>query len=235
LGAIASYTVVFATTDKGAGPSAIAAFVVPAGTDGYIVAKANESKLGIRSAQTAELRLQNCVIPLDHRLGWTNENAATDTSGKSGRGGALAALSNNRPNISGIAVGIAQASVDVTAEALDNRQSEFTRERWSIIEREIRRMDGALDRARGLNYAAQFAADRGTSTRALPATSKAYAPETCERVIRRCMQLLGPESAAGEFLLEKWYRDAKILDIFEGSGQIQRLIVARGLMGSAVN
>jgi acyl-CoA dehydrogenase len=235
LGAIAAYTVVFATTDKSAGPSAIAAFVIPAGTDGFIVAKANESKLGIRSAQTAELRFENCIIPLDHRLGWTGEGEPADKPGKGGRGGAFAALSNNRPNISAIAVGIAQASVDVAAGVLAERQPEFTPERWSVVEAEVTRMDDALDRARRLNYRAQSAADRGTSNRSLPAMAKAYAPETCERVIRRCMQLLGPEGASEEFLLEKWHRDVKILDIFEGTGQIQRLIVARGLMGAAVN
>ena len=63
--------------------------------------------------------------------------------------------------------------------------------------------------------------------------AKAYAPESAERIIRRCMQLLGPDGFSEDFLLEKWYRDVKILDIFEGTGQIQRLIIGRGLMGRA--
>jgi len=64
-----------------------------------------------------------------------------------------------------------------------------------------------------------------------PAIGKGYPPQTCERVIRRCMQLLGPEGASKDLLLEKWYRDVKIMDIFEGSGQVQRIIVGRTLMG----
>ena len=63
------------------------------------------------------------------------------------------------------------------------------------------------------------------------AAAKAYAPETAERVIGRCMQLLGPDGYSQDLLLEKWYRDAKIIDIFEGTGQIQRIVVARSLMG----
>ena len=64
-----------------------------------------------------------------------------------------------------------------------------------------------------------------------PAIGKGYPPQTCERVIRRCMQLLGPEGMSKDLLLEKWYRDVKIMDIFEGSGQVQRIITARDLMG----
>jgi len=61
--------------------------------------------------------------------------------------------------------------------------------------------------------------------------AKAYGPQTCDRIIRRCMQLLGPEGASKDLLLEKWYRDVKIADIFEGSGQVQRIIVAREVVG----
>jgi acyl-CoA dehydrogenase len=66
------------------------------------------------------------------------------------------------------------------------------------------------------------------------AAAKGYAPQTVDRVIRRCMQLLGPEGTSNELLLEKWYRDVKIMDIFEGSGQIQRIVVGRTLMGRTV-
>jgi acyl-CoA dehydrogenase len=67
--------------------------------------------------------------------------------------------------------------------------------------------------------------------RAVSAAGKGFAPQTCERIVRRCMQLLGPEGTSKDLLLEKWYRDLKIMDIFEGSGQVQRIVVGRTLMG----
>ncbi len=92
-------------------------------------------------------------------------------------------------------------------------------------------MNFALERGRRMSYKAQFLVDQGKEDRAISAAGKGYAPETVERVIRRCMQLLGPEGTSEELLLEKWYRDVKIMDIFEGSGQVQRIVVGRTLMG----
>jgi len=92
-------------------------------------------------------------------------------------------------------------------------------------------MNYALERARRVNYKAQVLVDDDKTSRALSAMAKAYGPQTCDRVIRRCMQLLGPDGTSKELLLEKWYRDVKIMDIFEGSGQVQRIIVSRELMG----
>jgi acyl-CoA dehydrogenase len=92
-------------------------------------------------------------------------------------------------------------------------------------------MNAALDRSRRMNFQSQALVDRGTPSLQASASAKAYAPETAERVIRRCMQLLGPEGTSQELLLEKWYRDVKIIDIFEGTGQIHRLVVARSVLG----
>jgi acyl-CoA dehydrogenase len=95
-------------------------------------------------------------------------------------------------------------------------------------------MNSALDRGRRLNLKAQYLVDQGTPSRVAAAIAKGFSPQTCERVVLRCMQLLGPEGTSKQLLLEKWYRDIKIIDIFEGTGQIQRLLVARQLMGRAV-
>ena len=92
-------------------------------------------------------------------------------------------------------------------------------------------MNAALDRARRVNYHAQWLLDLGRPNKTQASISKAYGPPTFERVIRRCMQLLGPDGFSTDLLLEKWYRDVKILDIFEGSGQVQRIIVGRDLLG----
>ena len=91
-----------------------------------------------------------------------------------------------------------------------------------------------MSRARQLNFTARRVLDAGGSSRTEAATAKAFGPLNAHRVIRRCMQLLGPEGASSELLLEKWYRDVKIMDIFEGSGQIQRLVVGRAMMGRSV-
>ncbi len=230
-GATAEYITVFATTDKSLGAKGIACFVVPKDTPGFAVARANESKLGIRTWITSALAFEDCVIPLENRLGWDAGGPVDDPTRASGHSGALGALSENRPNIAAMAIGLAQASLDLTTSLLQDRRDGFTAQRWSAIEAELARMNSALDRGRRINFKAQFLVDRGTPSRTFPAMSKAFSPQTADRIIRRCMQLLGPEGTAKELLLEKWYRDVKIMDIFEGSAQVQRLIVARSLMG----
>ena len=147
--------------------------------------------------------------------------------------GALAALSTNRPNMSMMAAGVAEASVDIAEGILSGRRNEFSTGRWEIVQNELRRMRLALARVRRVCLNAMYLVDQGRMDRMWPAIGKGYPPQTCERVIRRCMQLLGPEGTSTDLLLEKWYRDVKIMDIFEGSGQVQRLIVGRTLMGRA--
>ena len=226
-----TYITVFATVDKSLGAKGIAAFVVPAGTPGLVITKPNESKLGIRSWMTSAFSLDDCAVPIENRLGWVDD--PNQTVRASGQSGALSALSNNRPNISAIAIAMAQASIDCATDILRERRHGFAVQRWSAIENEMHNMNAALDRGRRVNFAAQFPTDSGVPDRMLPAMAKAFSPQTAERVIRRCMQMLGPDGTSTELLLEKWYRDSKILDIFEGSGQVLRVIVARSLMGRA--
>jgi acyl-CoA dehydrogenase len=233
LGAQAEYITVFATTDKSAGARGIAVFIVPKGTPGFVVVKPNESKLGVRSTLTSELRFENCVLPLENRLGWDAAGPAADAPSLSGQAGALSSLADNRPNVAAWAIGTAQASLDVTRERLLEIREGFTARRWTVVEAELDRMNTALERGRRLNLKAQYLVDHGTPSRVAAAISKGFSPQTCERVVLRCMQLLGPEGTSRRFLLEKWYRDIKILDIFEGTAQIQRLLIARHLMGRA--
>ncbi|MDI9933689.1 acyl-CoA dehydrogenase family protein [Rhodococcus sp. IEGM 1354] len=230
-GARADYITVFANADRSLGAKGIACFVVPRGTPGFSIAKENEDKLGIRSWQTSELLFQDCRVPLENRLGWNAAGPVDEGPRVSGQGGALAALSNNRPNMAGMAVGMAQASIDVTTKLLEGQQAGYSVHRWAAVQRDLDAMNEALSRARRINYKAAFVLDNGTPNRYNPAISKGYSPQTCDRIIRRCMQLLGPEGTSKELLLEKWYRDVKIMDIFEGSSQVQRIIVARELVG----
>ena len=234
-GATCEYVVVFANVDRSLGASGIKAFVVEAGTPGMIIAKANEDKLGIRSWQTTELLFDECAVPVDHMLGWVPDDASvsatTQPTTRSGRGGALGALAQNKPNISAMGLGITQAAIDVTRERLDKMREGFTDARWAKISNELDQMDAALHRIRRVNWGAQSLLDRGMANKSEASVSKAYGPPTFERVIRRCMQFLGPDGSSKELLLEKWYRDVKILDIGEGTQQVQRVVVARQLFG----
>ena len=228
----AAYTTVFATTDLSLGTRGIAAFVVPSGTPGLAITKRNESKLGIRSWQTSSLTFDNCMVPAENRLGWSADPDYKPRT--SGQAGALGALGHNRPNMAAMAIALARASVDTAAGILRERRTGFTPQRWSAIQSEIENMNAALHRGRRMNLHAQFLVDSGKADRSVSAAAKAYSPQTVDRVIRRCMQLLGPDGISEELLLEKWYRDVKIMDIFEGSGQVQRIIVGRDLMGRLV-
>ncbi len=228
-GSECEYAVVFATVDKSLGAKGINAFVVPADTPGFNVVKPNEDKLGITSWSTTELLFDNCAVPLENRLGYDAEDNHVGAMG--GQAGALSALSTNRPNMSMMATGVARASVDIAESILRSRRDGFSAGRWEIVENDLRRMRVALDRGRRVCLNAMYLVDQGRMDRMWPAVGKGYPPQTCERVIRRCMQLLGPEGTSKDLLLEKWYRDVKIMDIFEGSGQVQRIIVGRTLMG----
>lgn len=227
--AIAEFITVFATIDPSLGAKGIRSFVVPRDTPGLSITKANEDKMGMRSWVTTAFSLQDCAIPLDHGIGFDAQGNAV--APRSGQGAALKALANNRPNVAAMAVALGQASIDLTTGLLHEQRAGFAPQRWAAVQDDLARMGAALDRARRLNFQSQSLVDAGTPSLTASATAKAYAPETAERVIRRCMQLLGPEGTSPELLLEKWYRDAKIIDIFEGTGQIHRLVVARSVLG----
>ncbi len=235
-GSFAEYIVVFANADKSQGAAGIKAFVVPKNTPGMIIAKTNEDKLGIRSWQTSELLFQDCAIPLDHQLGRLGDKGdltkSEQPSTRSARSGALGALAQNKPNISAMGLGFTQASIDITTSILKSQRAGFTPQRWATIELELERMNEALERIRRVNYGAQWLLDAKQLNKSEASVSKAFGPPTFEKVIRRCMQLLGPDGTSTELLLEKWYRDCKILDIFEGSAQVQRIIIGRTLMGA---
>ena len=162
-GAQSDYTIAFATTDRSQGAKAIRPFIVPSGTEGFIVTRPNEQKLGLRSWVTSTLVFDNCRIPLDHEVGWPQQ--ATNGAPRSGRGAALAALSWNRPNISAIAIGLARAALDTTAAELASRQIGFTTSRWRSITESIAAMEVALDRSKRMILASQDLVDRNIPDR----------------------------------------------------------------------
>lgn len=229
LGAVADYIVVFARISKDGGKSAIKAFVVERGHPGLTVVKANENKLGLRCWMTSQLAFDDCVIPVGNMLGWSGDDTDLTTTG--GLNAGLSGLNDNRPNVSSQSIGVARASLELTTALLREQRQSFAPHRWSVIEDELVRMAWTLDRARQLNLRAQWMNDRAMNNRAEASIAKGFGPLNADRVIRRCMQLLGPEGTTTDLLLEKWYRDIKILDIFEGTGQVMRLLISRHLMG----
>jgi acyl-CoA dehydrogenase len=229
LGAVADYIVVFANVDKSQGGAGVRAFIVEKGTPGFVVVKPNEDKLGLRCWTTSQLAFESCSVPVENLLGVTEADGGTSTA--NGLRSGLAQLNRNRPNVSGMSIGMARAALDLTSDILAGQQAGFAPHRWSLVQTEIEQMEITLNRARYLNRRALCLARQGANNRLEASIAKAFGPPSAERIIRRCMQLLGPEGASTELLLEKWYRDAKILDIFEGTGQIMRVLIGRSLMG----
>ncbi|MGW1785652.1 acyl-CoA dehydrogenase family protein [Streptomyces sp. NPDC002143] len=229
LGAAADYIVVFARISKDGGRSAIKSFIVERGHPGFTVVKANENKLGLRCWMTSQLAFDDCVVPMENMLGWSDGDADLATVG--GLNAGLAGLNDNRPNVSSQSIGVAHAALDLTTSLLAEQRKSFAPHRWSVIQDELAQMAWTLDRARQLNLRAQWMKDQAMNNRAEASIAKGFGPPNADRVIRRCMQLLGPEGSSTDLLLEKWYRDIKILDIFEGTGQVMRMLISRSLMG----
>lgn len=226
-GAVADYIVVFATVDTSLAASGIKAFLVERDAPGVAILRANEDKMGLRCWVTSLIGFDDCVIPVENILGWTGDSV----EGLPGMSAALACLNGNRPNVSAIAVGLGQASIDMTRAILSEQVASIAPRRLAAIEVDLENMEQSLHRARRLNHQATWLDSTGRSNRIESSIAKMYGPPNVERIIRRCMQLLGPEGSSRELLLEKWYRDVKILDIFEGTGQIMRLIVSRAIVG----
>jgi acyl-CoA dehydrogenase len=141
-------------------------------------------------------------------------------------------MSSSRPQLAGVAIGLARAARQVASDWATERRREFTAARWERIQKDFAGMDDALGFAHRLVLRAIWAVERELGSRRTSSGAKAFGPPIAERVIRRCVQIMGADGVSQDYLVEKWYRDIKIFDIFEGSGQIHRITVARDLMGS---
>ncbi|HEY1971747.1 MAG TPA: acyl-CoA dehydrogenase family protein [Pseudonocardia sp.] len=218
----ADYIVVFATVDPALGHAGIRAFVVPRQQPGLSVPRANEDKLGVRSMVTSQLVLEDVVLPADHCLG--------DPGHQDGFRRAMQTLNSTRPHATAFSIGIAQAALDHARDTLG--ADRFTARRWQRVSDELRRMDAALDRARLMIARAAWLMDRGRPNSREASQAKAYACPIAERVCARVLLLLGSDGYSKQYLVEKWYRDVKIMDIWEGAGNIQKLVVSRHLQRS---
>ncbi|MCA9533430.1 MAG: acyl-CoA dehydrogenase family protein [Polyangiales bacterium] len=223
----ATAVVVWATLDRNLGRAAIKSFFVPQGSPGMTLVRLDK-KLGIRASDTAVLSFNDCRIPKDNILG----SPEIDT--KKGFGGVMQTFDNTRPIVAAMALGVARASLEVTetylkAQGVDTR---MRGSRWTqhAAAAELHRMKAELEAARLLTIKAAWMADNGIPNSVEASMAKAKAGRTANEVTLRCVELCGGVGYGETELLEKWARDSKILDIFEGTQQIQLLIVARNLL-----
>lgn len=223
------HVVVWATLDKSAGKAAIKSFVIPKGTPGMTLVGL-ENKLGLRASDTATFHLENCRIPKDFILG-------SPEIKKGSFGGVMQTFDNTRPTVAAMALGVARASLDLTTElyekagvTLDYDKALFNS---TAFEAEMYRMEADLDAARLLTMKAAWMSDNKQANSMEASMCKAKAGRVGNYVTLRCVELCASIGYNETELLEKWARDSKILDIFEGTQQIQQLIVARRLLNKS--
>jgi len=223
-GARSDIVVTFATIDKSMGREGIRPFVVPKGTPGFIVGRIEE-KMGLRASQTAELIFEDCRIPKDNLL------SGRESSKKAGFKAAMGTLDATRPMVAALAVGIARAAYETTREWICGELPKgYAPHKQRQVEDEMDELGQKIEMARLLVWRAAWLADRRIPNSKEASMSKAYAGELVMKMTAAAVRITAPgESSERKLFIEKWFRDAKVFDIFEGTAQIQRLVIARRL------
>ena len=230
----ADLVVVWATLDRKVGRAAIKSFVVEKGTPGFELVRL-EHKLGIRASDTAAFVLKDVRVPKENLLG------SPEVDVQKGFAGVMQTFDNTRPLVAGMAVGLTRACLEETRALLSRSgiEIDYARplHRQPSAVADFVRMEADYEAARLLTLQAAWMADNRQPNSLQASMAKAKAGRTCVEVAQKCVELAGAagyaEGEDGAGLLEKWARDAKILDIFEGTQQIQLLIVARRLLGKS--
>lgn len=226
----AELVVVWATLDKNLGRAAIKSFVVEKGTPGFELVRL-EHKLGIRASDTAAFVLKDVRVPAKNLLGDPEVNV------EKGFAGVMQTFDNTRPLVAGMALGLTRAVLEETRRvleaagvAIDYKAPVITQ---SAAAAQFVGMEADYESARLLTLQAAWMADNRKPNSLQASMAKAKAGRTCVDVAMKAIELCGSIGYSETSLLEKWARDAKILDIFEGTQQIQQLIVARRLLGKS--
>jgi acyl-CoA dehydrogenase len=224
--------VVWASIDPTAGRAGMKSFVVESGTPGMKVARL-EKKHGIRASDTAAINFTDCRIPFDNILG--SPEVQQSREGNKGFAGAMKTFDATRPAVAASAIGIARASLEFVQAHLEKNgvpvRYDLPYHRQSAVLRDVLRMEAQLRAAWLLVLRAAWQMDAGISNSMEASMSKAKAGEAVTWITQKAVEILGPEGYSCKNLVEKWMRDAKINDLYEGTGQINRLIVARRLLG----
>ncbi len=223
-GARADLVVTFATVDKSLGREGIRPFVVPKGTPGFVVGRIEE-KMGLRASQTAELIFENCRIPKDNLL------SGRESSKKAGFKAAMGTLNATRPMVGALAVGIARAAYETTSEwVCEELPKGYPAQKRREIEAELEEIRQELEMARFLVWRAAWMADRRIPNSKEASMCKAYAGGLVMKATATAVRITAPgENSERKQFIAKWFRDSKVFDIFEGTAQIQRLVIARRL------
>ncbi len=226
----AELVVVWATLDKNIGRAAIKSFVVEKGTPGFELVRL-EHKLGIRASDTAAFVLKDVRVPARNLLGDPEVNV------EKGFAGVMQTFDNTRPLVAGMALGLTRAVLEETRRVLEAAGVAIDYDAPVITQSaaaaQFIGMEADYESARLLTLQAAWMADNRKPNSLQASMAKAKAGRTCVDVALKAIELCGSIGYSETSLLEKWARDAKILDIFEGTQQIQQLIVARRLLGKS--
>jgi hypothetical protein len=216
-GRYADVIVVLAVTDRSARTHGLSAFIVEKEMAGFRVGR-KENKLGLRASDTSELIFEDCVVP------------AANLVGREGEGflDAMHVLDGGRISIAALAVGMAQGAYEAAVKYAKQRRqfgrpiSEFQAIQWKLAD-----MATEIEAARLLTLRAAWLKDRGRTTTEESSMAKLFAGETAVRAANECVQIHGGYGFIKDYPAEKFYRDAKVCTIGEGTSEIQRLVIAR--------
>jgi acyl-CoA dehydrogenase len=226
-GARASWTVIFATIDPTLGRAGHRAFVVEKGTPGFHVGRIEE-KMGLRASETAELVLEDCRVPAENLLGGEERYVS-----KEGFMTAMKTFDHTRPFVAAMACGIGRAAYEYACDFVkEHYVMSRPIPRYAAIAERLARVGRNLEAARTLVWRAAWMADEKLPNAKEASMAKALAGTAAIRACIEAIEICGAEgSIAREHqLLEKWFRDIKVYDIFEGTGQIQRVVISKRLI-----
>ena len=230
-GCRAQGVVVWATLDRSAGRAGIKSFLVEKGTPGFVVAH-KEKKLGIRADDTAAYVFKDCRIPRSNLLGGS-EGIPKETSG--GFRGVMKTFNMTRPAVAALGLGMSQAALDFTREKLTEAGVDLSYgpgvHGLSAAARKFQQLEALQEAALLTVLRAGWLSDQSLPNNLEASVSKAKGGAAVRQITQGCIELLGPMGISREHLLEKWFRDVRITDIYEGTGEIQRMITARELLG----
>jgi alkylation response protein AidB-like acyl-CoA dehydrogenase len=218
-GSVADVFIVFAKTDPDAGGKGISAFLVEPGFTGFRIGR-HEEKMGQHSSPSVEIILNDCEVPVENRVGEEGQGLKI----------ALSALDNGRIGIAAQAVGVAQGALEAAAAFAKQRRAfgkniaEFQAIQWMLAD-----MQTEIEAARGLVLYAAWLKDSGGRMGSAASKAKLYATEMANRVAAKAVQIHGSIGYSRETDVERIYRDARVMTIYEGTSEIQRVIIAREL------
>ena len=219
-GGVAEVYLIFANTRKTGGIRGLTAFIVEKDTPGFSIGK-KEDKMGIRASNTTELILQNVEVSEDQRVGREGEGFRI----------AMNTLDSSRPFVGAVSVGLAQASLDMAIKySKERRQFGQPIASFQMIQGMLADMAMKVETARLLVYKACYLRDQGEDFSKEAAMSKCYAADIAMSVTTDALQVMGGYGYSKEYPAEKYMRDAKIMQIYEGTNQIQRVVIANKLL-----